>query len=622
MKKKIAILSIIASCLLTGCCPKERTVEFPAVDAPNTTSAIIEKVELTDSVTNVHIRGYHRPKWWIRIVPETYLIADGKKYEIIGSEGIELGKELYMPADGDSLFTLKFAPLPLRTKSFDLIEGDEEGSWRFVGINLTEKPSTPYDNGLPKHVKITPETTAEIPEFSYEIGESTINVHYLGYNPSFGNVPELHMGNILGIPFVHKLKVDPATGAASISFKQYGTMSGYFYLNYTQMGNFRIAPGETVDVYVDLSYMDYMTATRNKTDKKVGHIKPLYTDGSIYDCINNIPYEYDPWKMNMKTGYPDKEKYSLSADEITDGIIGEYEDMVREVQGKAWHPLAKAIKTVELKLSAMDAILHADGNRYYGYLMAHNKRPSDKVDFKPDPITEKHRNRLFDMIDLSDPLMLLTIKSSMLALLECDMNNASRYGNIRYLKPARAFYQMAENGNLTEDQLKDMRGWDEQMFYHMCNDLQNKALNDLAASKNLIQKTPDVPSDQLFEAIIAPHKGKVVLVDFWNTWCSPCRAALKANEPLKTGELAGKDIVWVYIANETSPIGKYVEMLPEIEGLHYRLNDEQWKQLTNKDFDIDGIPSYVLVKKDGSYSLRNDFRNHDKLVKTLKTELE
>lgn len=44
--------------------------------------------------------------------------------------------------------------------------------------------------------------------------------------------------------------------------------------------------------------------------------------------------------------------------------------------------------------------------------------------------------------------------------------------------------------------------------------------------------------------------------------------------------------------------------------------------MTNKDFDIDGIPSYVLVKKDGTYSLRNDFRNHDKLVKTLKTELK
>ena len=88
------------------------------------------------------------------------------------------------------------------------------------------------------------------------------------------------------------------------------------------------------------------------------------------------------------------------------------------------------------------------------------------------------------------------------------------------------------------------------------------------------------------------------------------------------GELASDDLVWIYIANETSPIGKYLEMIPDIKGLHYRLNDEQWKQLTSKDFDIDGIPSYVLVQKDGSYALSNEFRNHNLMVKILKKLLE
>ena len=111
-------------------------------------------------------------------------------------------------------------------------------------------------------------------------------------------------------------------------------------------------------------------------------------------------------------------------------------------------------------------------------------------------------------------------------------------------------------------------------------------------------------------------------MDFWNTWCGPCRNALKQNEPLKGTELASEDIVWIYIANETSPMETYLKMIPDIKGLHYKLTDKQWEQLTDKDFKIDGIPSYVLVKKDGSYSLRNDLRDHNKMVKTLKDELQ
>ena len=57
-------------------------------------------------------------------------------------------------------------------------------------------------------------------------------------------------------------------------------------------------------------------------------------------------------------------------------------------------------------------------------------------------------------------------------------------------------------------------------------------------------------------------------------------------------------------------------MIPGIKGKHFRLNDEQWNYLCKK-FHIDGIPSYVLVDKDGSYSLRNDLRDHNRLVKTL-----
>ena len=191
------------------------------------------------------------------------------------------------------------------------------------------------------------------------------------------------------------------------------------------------------------------------------------------------------------------------------------------------------------------------------------------------------------------------------------------------LRQVESYYDKAENIALTDEDLARLKAMDTPFFLDAFTQIQKENQAKLAAAelKAQVMDTPDVPKEKLFEALIAPHKGKVVLVDFWNTWCGPCRAAIKANEPLKSGELKSDGLVWLYIANETSPLVTYKTMIPDIRGLHYRLNEEQWDYLCNK-FQIDGIPSYVLVDKAGKYALRNDFRDHELMKRTLKEELQ
>ena len=109
-------------------------------------------------------------------------------------------------------------------------------------------------------------------------------------------------------------------------------------------------------------------------------------------------------------------------------------------------------------------------------------------------------------------------------------------------------------------------------------------------------------------------------MDLWNTWCGPCRNALKRNEPLKSGELADSDIVWVYIADESSDLSQYEGMIGDIAGQHYLATDEQMKAVHNR-FKVDGIPYYILVGRDGKATGHPDYRDHDLMISGVKEAL-
>lgn len=133
-----------------------------------------------------------------------------------------------------------------------------------------------------------------------------------------------------------------------------------------------------------------------------------------------------------------------------------------------------------------------------------------------------------------------------------------------------------------------------------------------------VNQTPTVESEKLFDALMSKFKGKVVFVDFWATWCGSCRSGIERIKPLKE-ELAGRDVVFVYITNDTSPQGTWENMIPDIKGEHFKLTRDEWNVLSAR-FNISGIPHYVLVDKLGQVANNNTMRSFDN--KALKDLLE
>lgn len=128
-------------------------------------------------------------------------------------------------------------------------------------------------------------------------------------------------------------------------------------------------------------------------------------------------------------------------------------------------------------------------------------------------------------------------------------------------------------------------------------ELKEKIADNKTKTGYVINDTPKNKGDKLFEAIIEKYKGKVIFVDFWATWCSPCRSGIERIKPLKE-ELKNEAIEFVYITNQSSPVSTWDVMIPDIKGEHYRVETDEWNYLASK-FNISGIPHYVLVDKQG-----------------------
>lgn len=119
-----------------------------------------------------------------------------------------------------------------------------------------------------------------------------------------------------------------------------------------------------------------------------------------------------------------------------------------------------------------------------------------------------------------------------------------------------------------------------------------------------------------FKQLLKKYKGKVVYVDFWASWCVPCRKEMNPSAELRK-EYEEKDIVFVYLAyNDTEDNWKKATLQEGMQKVrdNYLITNSKNSQMLER-IKLELIPRYIVFDKQGNLVEMNAPRPSERHIK-------
>lgn len=611
--KRIILITSFLLCVLCTTQAKDRVIDRPPFLAWSSTSIEVDKMVISDTATVVHIKAFYRPKNWIKIAKGSFLKDNkGQLYPIRNGIGITLDQEFWMPESGEGAFQLIFPPIPESVTSVDFSEGDFDGAFKIWGIQLDEKAFR--KNPLPKDAvihKINKKAVLPTPEFKY--GKATLKGKIIRFKKEMPASGQLRLNDpIRWLNFAEDVKIKE-DGTFEVQTDVITVTPAILVFPFAQIPCL-LAPGKESTLIINTA-----ECARQQSRLQKEHSSPYGQKAYYGGYLAELQQELA--NNTLATNLVDNPR------QLLDGLAGKDINGAKTYFLDKRQNIRKQIEQTSASQAAKDVWrANTDITTAIGLFMANDmiiRAHINSQKMNQEQAMEYYKNTKIelpsDYYDILKDFSLNTsadlyateyaygagVLSSQKELMQQKLDTDQGI-LFQMMTASKAYRSIEDFSPLTTQQKTELNALPTTAYSDLLLVLNDQLLQKIELNKRKtgfkVNEAGQVANEDLFASILSKFRGHTLLVDFWATWCGPCRTANKAIVPMKE-ELKNKDILYLYITGETSPKGTWENMIPDIHGEHFRVTNEQWNYLMS-DLKIEGVPTYFVIDPEGNITFK------------------